>query len=123
MKISRFWIPRKKSVSLIHSIFLNKIFLKELILKGILFGELGGKGVMLLNMLKIDHHKSPFIVDINPALWGKYVPGTGNKIINPKELANLVYKDSVIWIMNTFYLEEIRNFIRKLGFNNTIRIF
>ena len=79
-----------------------------------------GKGVMLLNILNIDRGKMPYIVDINPNLWGKFIPCTANKIISPKEMVEYISSKSKIWILNKLYKEEIKYQLRDLSVTNPI---
>jgi|TARA_B100001964_G_scaffold152194_1_gene167543 hypothetical protein len=75
----------------------------------------GGKGVILLNMLEIDYNTMPFIAELNPKIWGKYIPCTANEIISPKQLKTL--KPKQILVLNPLYREEICNQADALGLN------
>jgi SAM-dependent methyltransferase len=49
------------------------------------------------------------VIDINPAKQGKYVAATGLKIQTPAEALAQLPAGSTIYVMNSNYLEEIRN--------------
>jgi SAM-dependent methyltransferase len=79
-------------------------------LKVLVWGA-GAKGVSYLNMLKI-HEEIKYIVDINPNKHGKYIAGTGQKIV-PPEFAKEYDPDMVI-IMNPIYTEEIKQTLAEM---------
>lgn len=79
-----------------------------------------GKGVMMMNILNLDYKKIPFIVDINPSITGNFFPITGNEIIHPSQLKNLMTKGSKIIAMNKLYLKEINNELSGLGISNKV---
>ena len=56
-------------------------------LKAVLWGA-GSKGVTFLNTFKIKD-EIQYIVDINPRKQGKFVAGSGQKIISPDFLAGV----------------------------------
>ena len=68
---------------------------------------------MVLNLLGLDYVKMPFVVDKNPRLQGRFIPMTGNEIIQPNELANLQTK--TIHVLNYLYLREINLECERLG--------
>jgi len=72
----------------------------------------GSKGVTFLNMLQI-HNQIEYVVDINPRKQGKYVAGTGQRIVPPDFL--LEYRPDVIVIMNSVYKSEIKELCKQLG--------
>lgn len=74
----------------------------------------GSKSVSFLNMLHIRDQIS-YVVDINPRKKGCYIPGTGQKILLPKELKEYI-PDNVI-IMNPIYQQEIQQQLHLLGLN------
>ena len=71
----------------------------------------GSKGVTFLNTLEIQDQVK-YIVDINPHKQGKYVAGTGQKII-PPEFLRENQPDTVI-VMNPNYLEEIQHLLAEM---------
>jgi SAM-dependent methyltransferase len=81
--------------------------------KTIVWGA-GAKGVSYLNMLDI-RDDIPFIVDINPNKCGKYVPGTGQKIVAPEFLKE--YRPQQVILMNPIYADEIRQKLSEMGIN------
>ena len=79
--------------------------------RGVIWGA-GSKGVTFLNALGAGEEIAA-VVDINPRKQGKYVAGTGQRIVAPAELADL-QPDFVI-IMNANYREEIGGMLAKEG--------
>ena len=71
----------------------------------------GAKGVSYMNMLNI-HDEIQYIVDINPNKHGKYIAGTGQKIV-PPEFAKDYRPDTVI-VMNPIYTEEIKHALSEM---------
>ncbi|GAK58827.1 methyltransferase type 12 [Candidatus Vecturithrix granuli] len=65
----------------------------------------GSKGVTFLNALHVQE-QIVYIVDINPHKHGKYVGGTGQKIVAPDFLRE--YRPDTILVMNAIYLQEIQ---------------
>jgi hypothetical protein len=66
------------------------------------------KGVIFSLHLERAGRKIDRVIDINPAKQGKYLPGTGLRVLPPSEgLADLPH-GSVIHVMNPNYLDEIR---------------
>jgi hypothetical protein len=49
------------------------------------------------------------LIDINPAKCGKFVPATGLRVMSPEEGMAALVPGSDIYVMNSNYLEEIRN--------------
>lgn len=74
----------------------------------------GSKGVTFLNCLQI-RDLIEYVVDINPRKHGRYIAGTGQKIVPPLFLEN--YQPEVIIIMNSNYKQEIKNLVDGFGFN------
>lgn len=78
--------------------------------KAVVWGA-GAKGTMFLNLLRpaaVD-----YVVDMNPRKRGKYIIGTGQKIVPPEFLRE--YKADVIICMNPNYLGEITCQVLALG--------
>lgn len=71
----------------------------------------GAKGVGFLNVLNVKE-AIPYAVDINPNKHGKYVAGTGQKIVPPEFVTD--YQPDVIIVMNSIYKREIENTLEKL---------
>jgi SAM-dependent methyltransferase len=72
----------------------------------------GAKGVSYLNMLDI-REEIKFVVDINPNKHGKYIAGTGQKIV-PPEFAK-EYRPEQIIVMNPIYTDEIQQSLTQMG--------
>lgn len=53
------------------------------------------------------------VVDINPHMQGNYIPGIGKQYVGPDFLTE--YKPDVVIIMNSVYIEEIRNMLKVRG--------
>ncbi len=83
--------------------------------KAVVWGA-GSKGIMFLNTLPKTQQIS-YVVDINPRKHGKYCTGTGHQIVPPIFLQN--DPPDVIIVMNTIYIDEIRQMIEELGFSAT----
>ena len=49
------------------------------------------------------------LIDIDPAKCNKFVPGTGLRVTSPEEAMATLPPGSDICVMNSNYLEEIRN--------------
>ncbi len=79
--------------------------------KTVLWGA-GSKGVTFLNTLKV-YNQMEYIVDISPYKRGKFVAGTGQKIISPDFLQE--YKPDLILVMNPIYLAEVKGILKKLN--------
>jgi SAM-dependent methyltransferase len=72
----------------------------------------GSKGVTFLNVLKTNN-RIKYAVDINTYKQGKYVPGTGQKVIPPEHLKQ--YRPDAIIVMNPIYRREIRQNLERLS--------
>jgi hypothetical protein len=74
----------------------------------------GAKAVGFLNMLKIRDEVTD-VVDINPHKRGRYLAGTGQRIVAPADL--LENPPEVVILMNPIYREEIGNQLAGMGLN------
>jgi hypothetical protein len=54
------------------------------------------------------------VIDINPAKQGKYLAATGLRVQSPAEALQSLSKGSIIYIMNSNYLEEIKKMSNNL---------
>jgi SAM-dependent methyltransferase len=72
----------------------------------------GSKGVSFLNTLGVSELVS-YAVDINPHRQGYFMPGGGQRIVAPDELAALGI-DYVV-VMNGVYLAEVRAMLQERG--------
>jgi len=66
------------------------------------------KGVIYALLRDRCGHPVNFLIDINPAKIGKFIPGTGLRVLNPKNALLQLTKESVIYVMNPNYIDEIR---------------
>jgi hypothetical protein len=71
----------------------------------------GAKGVAFLSTLGI-REEIEFAVDINPFKQGKYLPGTGQRIVPPDFLKE--YRPEIVIVMNPIYQREIREMLAQM---------
>lgn len=71
----------------------------------------GSKGVTFLNVLQ-GAGVIEFAVDLNPYKHGKYLPGTGQKVIPPEALPG--YAPHRVIVMNPLYSDEISKSLQEL---------
>lgn len=76
----------------------------------------GGKGNVFLNLVDPAGMFVNAVIDINPEKTGKYIAGTGHKIISPEEI--FAYKIKTILIMNEYYKDEINNRLKNMEMND-----
>ena len=74
-----------------------------------------GKGTTLVNTIDPQNHRVRFLIDINPAKHGKYVPGTGHQIVSPSYLREQGRRIAGIVNMNPNYLEENRSILSQMS--------
>lgn len=79
--------------------------------RAVLWG-VGSKGVTFLNAFR-DYSPIEFVVDINPRKQGRFVPGTGQRVIAPNELT--ASPPDIIILTNPLYEDEIKKHVRQLG--------
>ncbi len=72
----------------------------------------GSKGVTFLNLMG-DAGAIGVPVDINPQKHGQYVPGTGQQVVAPENLADLGIR--LVLVMNPVYTAEIEGMVRAQG--------
>ena len=72
----------------------------------------GSKGITFLN-LQAGAGRIDYAVDLNPRKHGRYITGTGQRIVPPDFLAEYV-PDAII-VMNPLYVDEIRLMVHELG--------
>lgn len=80
-------------------------------LRAVIWGS-SSKCVAFLSTLRI-RDEIEFVVDINPYRQGKYLAGSGKKIISPEFLQE--YRPDVVIVMNPIYCEEIRATLDRMG--------
>ena len=73
----------------------------------------GAKAVTFLNIVDPAGDGIPHIVDVNPRKTGRFVPGSGQEIVEPNALREL--SPDVLILMNAVYRYEIRAAVRALG--------
>jgi hypothetical protein len=66
------------------------------------------KGVIFALFMERAGAKVDVVVDINPAKQGKYLAGTGLQVWSPGEAMRRLSSGSDIFVMNSNYLDEIR---------------
>ncbi len=84
--------------------------------KAVVWGG-GSKGVTFLNTLKVDK-QIKHVIDINLHKQGKYVSGTGQRIMPPEFLQE--YQPDIIIVMNPKYNKEIRQTTKSM--NITVKL-
>ena len=72
----------------------------------------GSKGVSFVNAVD-DGGGIRYLVDVNPAKRGRYVGGSGQKVVGPDELKEA--GADVVIVMNGQYMGEIGECLRRLG--------
>lgn len=80
--------------------------------KWILWGA-GSKGLVFLNL--IDPHRRVFAcaIDVNPAKQGRFIAGTGHRILGPEALA--VARPEAVVVANALYRGEVARRMREMG--------
>lgn len=73
------------------------------------------KGTTLANELDPENRRIRFLIDINPAKQGRFVPGSGHAIVPPAYLKEPNGRVSGILNMNPNYLDENRMILSELG--------
>lgn len=66
------------------------------------------KGVVYTLFMQRAGAEIDYVIDINPAKQGKYLPATGIRVFSPEEVLPQLGSGSGILVMNSNYLEEIR---------------
>jgi SAM-dependent methyltransferase len=72
----------------------------------------GAKGTTFLNAIPTGESVE-YVVDVNPRKHGKYIPGTGQRIVAPDTLSGR--QPGTVVVMNPIYAGEIREALRELG--------
>jgi SAM-dependent methyltransferase len=78
----------------------------------------GSKGVAFLAALGQDARHVRAAVDINPFKHGRWMAGTGHRIVGPKELVDL--RPELVILMNSTYLDEVERDLVELGVDTTL---
>lgn len=71
----------------------------------------GAKGVTFLNA--VDPGGDLVVVDINPRKWGRFLPGSGHRVVAPETLMS--QEPSTVLITNPVYGSEIAEQLRDMG--------
>jgi SAM-dependent methyltransferase len=69
----------------------------------------GSKGMIYSLLKRRSGSKIDGIVDINPAKQGKYIPAVGEKVLTLKDAFKKFPEGSNCYVMNSNYLDEIKN--------------
>ncbi len=86
-------------------------------LRYVLWGA-GSKGVMFLNVLGVDYETVPYAVDINSKKHGRFIPGTGQKVLAPEDLK--ADQPHGVILMNRVYRDEVARMLETLGIDTEI---
>lgn len=95
----------------------NQLAFPENFLRGLADGVIpetaavwGGasKGVIFTLLKSRLGHLIELVIDINPAKQGKYLPATGIKVCSPQEGLAKLPAGATLYVMNSNYLEEIK---------------
>lgn len=73
----------------------------------------GAKGVTFANLIDPEGRYLDCVVDLNPSKQGRFIPGTGHPIVNPRQLTARKVRSVVI--MNENYYHEICKFVTDEG--------
>jgi SAM-dependent methyltransferase len=78
----------------------------------------GSKGVTFLNVVPGGGGVQQ-VVDVNPRKHGRYVPGTGQRVVAPDELS--AAPPDLVVVMNPLYVDEVRSTLGRLGLDAEVR--
>jgi 2-polyprenyl-3-methyl-5-hydroxy-6-metoxy-1,4-benzoquinol methylase len=73
----------------------------------------GAKGVTFANLVDPDATGVHCFIEVNPAKQGKYIPGTGHRIIGPQQIEE--ERLGTILVLNPNYLEEMQQYLTAAG--------
>jgi hypothetical protein len=73
----------------------------------------GAKGATFCNLVDPDCRRITCVIDVNPAKQGKYVAGTGHRILAPEQLAR--ERVAAVLVLNPNYVREIADHLGRLG--------
>ncbi|MCL4765095.1 MAG: methyltransferase domain-containing protein [Hyphomicrobiaceae bacterium] len=71
----------------------------------------GSKAVSFLTTLRLSDQVAA-VVDVNPYKQGRFTPGTGHRVIAPRELPTL--RPDIVLVMNRIYVPEVRRELQRL---------
>jgi SAM-dependent methyltransferase len=86
--------------------------------RAVLWGA-GAKGATFLNAMR-DHSEIEYVVDINPHKLGRFVPGTGQKVVLPEFLVQC--RPQFVFITNPNYEHEILRRMTDLGLGSVLTL-
>jgi SAM-dependent methyltransferase len=73
----------------------------------------GAKGVTFCNLIDPLGKLLPFVIDVNPAKQGKFLAGSGHRIVGPDHLRS---EDvAAILVLNPMYIGEIARLLKELN--------
>ena len=78
----------------------------------------GAKGVTFVNLVDPEAKAVMAVTDINPGKQGRFIPGTGHRIVGPEALS--VLDPSVIYVLNPNYVGEVAAEARRLGLRGRV---
>jgi ubiquinone/menaquinone biosynthesis C-methylase UbiE len=73
----------------------------------------GAKGVTFANLIDPAGTAVHCFIEVNPAKQGKYVPGTGHRIVGPQDIEAEALGS--ILVLNPNYFDEMREFLKTSG--------
>lgn len=79
----------------------------------------GSKGVTFLNVLR-PADQIEYVVDINPRKHGKYVAGTGQRIVAPEALRE--HQPDAAIVMNPVYQDEVRTAVTQMKLSTDLLV-
>jgi SAM-dependent methyltransferase len=79
----------------------------------------GSKGITFVNTVT-GADRAACLVDLNPRKHGRYVPGTGQPVVDPSALKSI--RPSAIVVMNPLYRGEIEAMCREIGVDATVEL-
>ncbi len=97
----------KNELNLVKLYRLNILKLEKPI---VLWGA-GGRGSNILSFCNLHKEDIEFVVDVNKAKIGKYIPPNGQKIISPKEISKVNPK--TIIVSSKKFLKDIKFYLNK----------
>lgn len=74
---------------------------------GVIWGG-ASKGAIFAMLMSRAGAQIDMVIDINPAKHGKYLPVTGLRVVAPSALLQRIKPGSDIFLMNSNYLQEVR---------------
>ena len=72
----------------------------------------GSKAVGLLTIVR-PARVAPYVVDINPRKWGRFLAGTGHRIVGPDDIVTDPVDEMIV--LNPIYRDEVRRELERLG--------